>query len=186
MRPGFSRSGQLVMVMLMLIASGCCISNKSKAFNVNVSLDEDSWKTFTGGVIPSLEVDIVGINDNEKPKWDAYSPGKYFSPNDPRRRDADRHTVTFTDEDREAKELSRKDPIWKEKWLGKKGKGAKWLFILVNLPGIDQDHPEDSDPRKLVLPLACKEWGWKVKTLDIEIKSSTIVCKTPLKPKKDD
>ena len=168
-----NRTAAWFLVIGCLAMLGC-----KKTYNVVVSVDEGSWRPEGNEIIPSLEVDLIGINKSEKSTWDQHSIGRYFSPNDRLRRDADRHTMTFGNEDLEPKTLSKKDDIWKEKWHAK---GAQWLFVLVNLPGVEEDQPGDSDPRRLILPLDRDKWKWGTGTLEIEIKSSLILCNTPLK-----
>jgi len=165
------------MALLMLIGGGC----GAKPYSVVVRLDEQSWIRAFGDTIPSLEVDLVGVNESEKPTWESYPVSSYFSPNDPVRRDADRKTFTFTSSDRNDKTLESKDPIWKKQWVGQQGKGAKWLFVIANLPGSDAAARGSQDPRLLVLPLQRDKWPWRTKVIEIDVQSSMIRCKTPLK-----
>lgn len=182
---GRSAAGVFLGVLVLGLVTGCC-GPAPKAWNVTVSLDEESWAAAGGGVIPSLEVDLVGINPTEKPNWEGYPVSKYFSPGNALRRDADRVTKTFTNEDRQAKTLTKKDPTWNTQWLSKKGKGkgAEWLVVLVNLPSTGAEGG-GKDPRMLILPLACNQWKKGEKSLDIKVKSSMVICTTPLRPKKE-
>jgi len=172
----------LILAFCFMITVGGC----AKRFNVSVELDNQSWVRAYGQTLPSLEVDLVGINKSEHATWENYPVGKYFSPNDALRRDADRVTLTFTSNDREGKVLSNKDPIWFQ-WVGKKlsknkGKGAKSLFLLANIPGIE-DLPGDQDPRRLILPLQRSAWPIRTNEIEIVIKSSMAVCTTSQKSK---
>lgn len=158
-------------------------SSKPKRFKIKVSLDLESWKR-EGDVIPSLEVDLVGINDSQKPRWENYSLRKYFTPGDLLRRDADLKTLQISSGEIE-KTLENNDAIW-DKWLGNRrkgepGKGARWLFVLVNLPGIDDDMDGLHDPRRIIVPLEANRWGYK-KEIRIEIKAGSAVLLTPPKP----
>lgn len=183
-------------MMVATTAGGCAaaksiLPSASKAFNVVVRIDSDSWSRAYGNTLPSLEVDLVGINESEKPTWENYPLGKYFSPDDPVRRDADRATLTFTSGDRSDKTLNRKHDVW-GKWVGKArvfgksipGKGAKWLFIIANIPGVGDDQPGGQDPRRVVLPLRRNAWPVGTKEIEIVVKSSMMVCTTPLKAAK--
>ncbi len=169
------------------IRYGGLLPSAAKPFDVVIKLDEDSWRRAYGDVLPSLEIDLVGINDGEKPTWENYPINKYFSPNDHWRRDADRVTKTFTTNDRETKTFSRYNPIWGE-WIGRPtilggsgtGKGAKWLFVIANIPG-GQDQPGAQDARRVILPLSGSSWPMGTKEVEVVIKSSMIVCTTPTK-----
>lgn len=167
--------GLTMFLCLIFAMTGC---KAPKRFDVSVSLDAKSWEKAYGPILPSLEVDLVGINNSEKGNWENYSVNKYFSPGDSLRSDADRVTLTFTNEDRETKLLARKDPAW-DRWIGKllsrqKHKDAKWLFVIANIPGIAQDLPGSQDPRRLILPLALKAWPVTTKRIEVELKSSGI------------
>jgi len=170
------------------IKYGGILPGASKPFDIVVKLDQESWRRAYGNVLPSLEVDLVGINDGEKPTWENYPIGKYFSPNDRWRRDADRVTKTFTTNDRGDKTFSRYNPIW-SKWIGRpavslsgaQGKGVKWLFVIANIPGIGEDMPGGQDPRRIILPLKGSSWPFRTKKIEIVIKSSMAVCTTPTK-----
>ncbi len=167
-----SRAAAVWLTLGFLVLVGC-----SPAYHVVVSIDESSWRPQGQGTIPSLEVDLVGVNDSEKSAWDQHPISKYFSPNDRLRSDADRYTMTFKNDDLGPKTLEKGHAIWKE-WTAK---GAQWLYVIVNLPGIEQDQPGDSDPRRRILPLDKDKWKWGTNTLEIEIQSSIIRCNTPLK-----
>lgn len=168
--------GSLLTVLAMVGLGGCAGS-----YDVKVVLDQSSWQQAYGDVLPSLEVDLVGINESENPTWESYPVSKYFSPGDPLRRDADRYTVHFTKDDRSPKTLESGHYVW-EKWVsGSTAKGAKWLYVIANIPGASP--VSGPDPRRTIVPLDTKSWPMGTKELEIVLKSSMVVCTTPLKAK---
>lgn len=171
------------------IKYGGILPGSPKPFEVKITIDRESWSRAYGGMLPSLEVDLVGVNAGEKAAWENYPVSKYFTPNDPWRRDADRATKTFASNDRDDKVLSRYDPNWGE-WIGRSfgsgqsGKGAQWLFVIANIPGVTEDLPGAQDPRRIILPLKGSDWPFRTSEIEIVIKSSMAVCTTPTKAKK--
>ncbi len=186
----FQAAGLAVCVLAVGLTGGCrsdpygSLLFGPRAYKVRVKIDHVSF----GDVLPSLEVDLVGINQTEKGTWENYPISKYYSPNDSLRRDADRIVIKFSREDRGDKILERTTPIW-GKWVGKKfdrgvpGKGAQWLFVIVNLPGVNEDKPGIQDPRRVILPLRSTKWPFGTKEIDIVIKRSMVVCTTQQKSK---
>ncbi len=187
----------VIVAALLMGVTGCSgtpygglLPGSPKAYQVKVVLDHVSWRQAYGDVLPSLEVDLVGINESERPTWENYPVSKYFSPNDPLRRDADRTTVTFTNNDRRDKIVKSNNPVW-GKWVGKKfgssepGKGAKWLFVIANIPGVGGSAMASAqDPRRVILPLKGSAWPMGTGGIEIVIKSSMAICTTPLKSQK--
>lgn len=123
----------------------------------------------------TIEVDLVGVKEREKPLLDAYSIDKYWSPDDPVRKDADK--LSSDAKPTEDWLITRKDPKWKS-WLNR---GVGGVFIIANLPGNFDSGP---DPRREYLPLTKGHWDAKKRTLEIEVQSSRILILTPEKPMK--
>ena len=122
--------------------------------------------------MPSMEVDVVGVNESELDRWRHYSVTQYFSAEDLFRKDADRYTMTFTDSDAKPKTLEPKDPVWKV-W---QEKSAQALVILAHLPGEHQDQPDQQDARRLIIPLADSGFSMKqASTITVVVKKSGLV-----------
>src|SRR6266542_465412 len=79
--------GLMVLGLLVLMAevSGCA--------KLNLTVEMDKSMSEAGGV-PSMEVDLVGIQEGELEKWNDYSMNAYWDPNDPNqmRRSAEDYT----------------------------------------------------------------------------------------------
>src|SRR5438093_2975693 len=70
-----------LLLAIALIAVGCFGGSKIKPTAWNITI----VKTNTPA---SIEVDLIGITEEEKPEWDGYSIDKYWTPGDQKRADA--------------------------------------------------------------------------------------------------
>lgn len=142
----------LVLSFVVMSAVGCGPSKKVATFNYRVALSE-SLRDSDSGFVPSIEIDVVGVNEIEKPEWDGLDVDTYFSPSNPRRGDTDRVLLAFSNEMPEPRTLDVKQPIW-DVW---RERGATHVFFLARMR-----KPTDAgsaDPRKLVLPLSTEFWN---------------------------
>ena len=106
-----------------MFAIGCTYSH-----NVNVYMSPELKTHY--GYYPSLEVDLIGMNDSEKNWIESYDTDKYFEADNPLRKSLSPFTMKFSESDYGVQYLSRGSKLW-NKW---KDKGAKELYIIVNLP----------------------------------------------------
>ncbi len=159
----------------IVLLSGCGIMR----MNVIVELDKELAKDPAS--VPTIEIDLVGVNESELPQWKGYSMSAYWSPGDKLRlgAGADKHEFRFSQTTASAQTLDRKDPIY-DKW---QEKTASRLFVLADLPGVSEPAPGEADPRRMILPLSRKAWKLKKSTVTITVKAAQLVC-TP-SPKKD-
>lgn len=129
---------KLFALLFIFIASGCTYRHDATVF---LSPELEAYY----GYYPSLEVDFVGINDNEKAWLSSYKLNKYFQPENPMRKTLQPYTMVFSSNDeKHFQRLSKSEKEW-SLW---KRKGAKELFIAVNLPGI-----EDDNARKIIMEI---------------------------------
>ncbi|MGH7980353.1 MAG: hypothetical protein ACREE6_13340, partial [Limisphaerales bacterium] len=92
-----------VSVLAILSLGGC--STGPSAWNIKIT-------QVTPG---SIQVDLVGITESEKPKWEAYSMDSYWNDeNDPRRMNALK--LTHFLELNKPWVVSKDNPIW-QKWF---------------------------------------------------------------------
>lgn len=161
-------------LLAVVCAAGWCAG--CQKFDVIVSLDEGLREA---GMMPSFEVDLVGINDSELDRWRHYPVTDYFTVGDVFRQDADRYTMTFTNDDPGPKELSHKHEIW-DVW---NRKSARWLIMMAHLPGDHPDLPDQQDVRRLILSLTRKTgWpAWPTTKIDLVVKKSGVVSLTAMK-----
>ncbi len=159
-----------LIAFIALLCVGC-------QYQVSVSLDDGLRES---GMMPSLEIDLVGVNDSELDRWRHYSVTEYFGVGDVFRQDADRYTMTFANTDPGPKSLHHKHPIW-DVW---RHKSARWLIVMAHLPGDHKDLPDQQDVRRLILSLSSKEgWPqWPTTHIDLVVKRSGVVSLTDMKP----
>lgn len=155
---------KILLLSFLLILSSC-----TYRYDTTIFLSPELKDVY--GYYPSLEVDITGINDNEKAWISSYKLNKYFQPKNPMRKTLQPYTMIFSNDDSKHYQLF---PHNAKEWSLWKRKGAKELFIAVNLPGI-----EDDNARKILMQL--KSHICERMPLYIEIKPAgiSIIDKKP-------
>jgi len=134
-----------------------------------------SWNlSITKNTTASIQVDLIGITESEKPYWEGYNLDKYWSDGDLRRKEAQPLTEFLVKG--KAWEIPKTDPKWKE-WFDR---GDTQLLIIAQLPGNFDAGP--ADPRRIFVPLQ-PVYNAKDDTLEIEVLSSMVHVITPLKAK---
>jgi len=121
--------------------------------------------------IPSIEVNLVGVNETELPQWQGYSVTKYWSPGDKLRAGADKYEMRFGQTKPSVQTLKKDNPIF-QKW---QEKTATQLFVLADLPGMGEPEGDEADPRRVILPLSPKAWKLK-EGITITIRAGQMVC----------
>ena len=136
-----------------------------------------AWNLKITQITPgSIQVDIVGITETEKPKWEAYNMDNYWNnEDDPRRMNALK--LTHFLELNKPWVISKDDPIW-QKWLAR---GDTQLAIVANLPGNFPAGP--GDPRLNFYSLDTASWKAKKQTLVFEVQDTIVNPVTPQKGK---
>ncbi len=102
----------------------------------------------------SVTVDLVGVSEPNRPRWEAYSMTKYWKDGDPMRANAVKKTFNFTSGSALSGKLESSDPICGQ-W---KAQSATCVFVLVDLPGAQTDQPGSLDARRQILPLDKCYW----------------------------
>ena len=166
----------LCLCLLALPLAACDSGPKMGRFTYRVTLD-DAFRDTNTGMMPSIEVDLVGVNDAEKDRWDAQNLDEYFTPRNVIRANANRHTMAYTNSNPGAKTLAADASVWNI-WTAS---GATNMFIFASIP-MDSD-ASGVDHRRLVLPLDRNRWPRGV-TIEILIRPSGVECRTAQKPLK--
>jgi hypothetical protein len=154
----------VILAVVSSLVAGCggggAAKIKPKAYNVSIT------KTTPA----SVDVELIGITELEKPQWEGYSMTKYWSPGDPLRGNTPDKLSQSLELNKPWK-LDRKDPIW-DKWLRR---GVAYLVIVARLPGKFEDGA--ADPRRLFISL--DKHAWQGKTLEFEVRETQIRPLTP-------
>jgi len=169
---------RLLLFVVLAAFVGC---SETGRFDVMVSLERTGFKAEVG-TIPSIEVNLVGINEVEYPEWYRQSMTGYWEPDQAMRITAVRkgyaHVMTFGEEQPVQHVLYRSNAIWRE-W---EAKGARYLYVLCNFPRNADDQQGNADPRRLVLPLEKNRWRnylWGKRVISVEVTPSGLICHTP-------
>ena len=151
----------LMSLAIAFFVNGC--STAPKPWNISIT------KTTPA----SIQVDLIGITESEKQKWEGYSMDQYWSDGDLRRANSRPLTQTLTKD--HPWQISENDPKWQE-WLDR---GATELVIIANLPG--KFPPGSADPRLNFFPLDKGAWKAKNDTLEFEVQDTIVNSLTPQK-----
>lgn len=143
-RPAAAASG----LVISILVSGCTAIPMPAPHTIRVEIA-------SALVGSSLQVDVIGVNSFELPKWQTYSVSRYWTPGDPLRRDAEKVTFRFAPGVALTLQLPADDSIW-TRWLRS---GTAYLVLLSDLPGAVSDQLGNDDPRRIVLPLDTRLWG---------------------------
>lgn len=164
-----------VLSFVLMFTLGCNHTPTMGKYTYRVTLDS-ALRDKNTNMMPSIEVDFVGVNESEIARWQSQDIDDYFTPGNLRRENADRYTMPFTNDQSSARTLSAGSDIWKS-WAG-----AKNMFIFASIPLRNSNY--DVDPRRLVLPLDRARWG-RGMTIELLIKPDEIVLQTAMRPVKE-
>jgi hypothetical protein len=154
---------KIVLILLLIGTVGC---SKTRKFKVDVQAESVGNK--------SVEVNIVGVNEFEYPRWESMLMSEYWKPENKMRRDAKKYIMKFGQNLPPQQVLEKKNEIWKT-WSKRK---AKYLFVLADLPGFHEDQGGNADSRRLILPLDKDCWKITQRKLEINLESSGVNCFT--------
>lgn len=137
--------------LLSLGLTGCSASN----CDVEVYLDPELQSAY--GQIPTLEVDIAGVNASQAQRLQNMNLDAYFTPNSPQRRALAPLTLHFSQEQPGPLFLADDDEVW-ERW---EERGAQFIAVICNLPQFlslsesnDGDKAGTQAPSMLAGPMA--------------------------------
>jgi len=167
-----SRGLCVAVIMSGLLATGCFTQ-----FNAHVQPD-DKWQRelqVSGKTMPSVEVDMVGVNATEFQAYFGYSVTKWFTSGDSLYSSASKISKEFGKDHPVAAAVGRDADIWQE-WRNRR---VTHLFVMAHLPGTFEDKPGDADPRRLILRLNTDNWPeycWGNKDLHIFFNAGKVYC----------
>ena len=168
---------KLVGLLMVALMVGGCPSVKIKNPFVVRAVDVTATDPICS---KSVEVHLVGLNENQVERWDAVSMKEYWNKGNehPLRKDAKDYTQVFRfGIGQPCKQiLDKKNPI-RAKW---NDRGIKYVYILANLPGTFDDKHGIADARRSRIPaLDSAYWPYFKDRINISIESGDIVCLTP-------
>jgi hypothetical protein len=157
-------SGLALLSTLALLAVGCGTpARKPAAWNLSLTKKTPA----------SIEVDVVGVTEDEKRFYEGLAMDDYWKSGSQVRRDADKLS-----------QILQKDQPWvvantDAKWRQWMNRGVKDLVVIANLP-------VKNGLWKITLPLDEKSWDSKSEdvkkdTLKIDVLETRIVIQTPQK-----
>lgn len=125
---------------------------------------------------PTILVDVIGLSDAERRRLDSASISEYWRPEAPMRRSmSDRAvSVRFAPERAEPLRIAPDDRVWAA-W---RRAGARWLYVVANLPGGLPDRAGADDPRRLAVLMHTGEWADDAPYV-IEIRPGAVVFLVP-------
>lgn len=189
------RSQQSAWRWLCLVAVACAPLGCTQ--QITVTLDPNIRGA--ADTVPTIEVDLVGLNASEVPQWEErVRDGTYWTLGANSLRETNKgsiftmlfsaesqapYTVTIMKEDAAAEgrgdATARKlNALWKE-W---KRRGVDRVMVIANLPelrGEGVDASQSLDSRRVLLPL--DPWKWDDWTLELNIQRNRIQVMTPTK-----
>lgn len=114
--------------LLSVICAGCLAGCSASDCDVEVFLDPEIKVAY--GQVPTLEVDIAGVNAAQAQRLQKMDLDTYFTPNSPQRKSLLPLTMRFSDDNLGPMVLDDDDDIW-ERW---KERGAQFIAVICNLP----------------------------------------------------
>lgn len=167
----------MVLAGLMIVSGmiGCTTKLKLGRYDLVVTPDA-SLRDSGSGKLPLVEVDLIGVSENEIGTWTAQSVDQHFSGENARRAAAKEYTRTFTfsQDDAGAKTLASNDPIY-QAWE-KRGVTALFVFASARTFRVSPGGP---DGRRLSIPMTTDKW--EVRKIDLVLKSGGVECATAMK-----
>lgn len=162
-------------LFLVVVSSGCesCkpgMPGTPGQYTIEISRS-DSLKD------KNILVDLVPATPLSLPGWENYDMGKYWSPGDDKRRDAEKVELKFVAGQSSVLKFPITDARWKT-WSAKK---ITDVLVLVDLTTTDTSRPGNQDPRRLILQLGKCIWPKKTAVLKVEVKGSGMEVLTPLR-----
>jgi len=159
-----TRKMNVAMCLVAVIALGGCRTTKPvrlSRYVVNLSINQ----ALAGptGMLPSVEVHLVATDSVQGRILQDASMSDYWNPN----RGPDdyiRHVMHFGGSHPSVQVLDDNDPIWR-RW---EAAGAKYLFVLADLPGVWPDQQDIKDARRVILPLDPSRWTTRVIRLSLD------------------
>ncbi|MCH2135260.1 MAG: hypothetical protein MK101_01610 [Phycisphaerales bacterium] len=178
------------LVVLTFIMTGCGPTPFGGTINITPST---GFKEPTG-LLPTIELDVIGVNAIEQQRWKAYPIDNYWTPGNSFRANAPRATYLMT--------TSTPGPFQVGSWTAQrsawKSGGATSLVLIANLPGAWRPRPPTErgppppgvhyyeakdDPRRLIIPWTQEAYGMFTNTVQVDMTPNGLRLVTPVNMK---
>jgi hypothetical protein len=156
--------------MLVYLALVGCLTGCHGVTPRDISVQLDKSMRESDGKLKSVQVDLIGVNPADLPRWQAMSASEYWKSNSAQGAEAERKIIRFDFGDKaDVKVLSKNDPIW-ERW---KSEQQKWLVVMADIPGVTSVKRGVESPCIVMLPLDKASWD-ETGTIHLIVSSSGI------------
>lgn len=155
----------VIFSLVGLLFTGCETTQYPDPYDFNVILGSQ----LKGA---SVQVDIIGISEDQLSTYVNKSVTEYFKPDDPLRQNALKTSLNFRRDTAEAQAFPVTDPVWRA-WIEENN--AKYVVFLADLPGLNKDQPGNQDPRRLILPLEKSKWDKRPEIITVQVTGEDIV-----------
>ncbi|MFN0131660.1 MAG: hypothetical protein ACKVW3_03880 [Phycisphaerales bacterium] len=156
--------GTLTAMAGIAVGLGGCSAGMGR-YDVRV-MPSDQLKNAGSGV--SLKMDLVGVSDFEKVKYESMPIDEYLTAPS-----GQAYSMVFSGKDMKEQVLSKNDKIWGV-WSEAK---ARWLFMFVDFP------PEAGAARREAIPIRADRWDKT--TIEVQLNPRSIRVITQPKPDKE-
>lgn len=170
----------LVVAVVAALSPVGCGSKRLGRYDIVVTPDA-SLRDASSGELPLVEVDLVGVSENDTGNWSGQGVDQHFSGENAVRAGAREFTRTFTfsKSDREPKTLKMNDPIW-DVW---QKRGVTTLYVFGSARTF-KPAPGAPERRRLPVPLTTDNWESGTRKIDIVLRSGGVDLATAMKVKK--
>lgn len=162
-------------VVVMSAGLVACGPSKPRMWQGTLGTSADaSLRDAGGATMAQLQVDLVGISPTDK-DLASYPVDSWFAGGNAKRQAAQSYTKAFVfTNEVGVMTIEPNDPIWKA-W---KDRGVTQLLILASHKNIK--YVADSESCLKLIPMTTDRW--KVKRIDVVVKSGGIEVPTPIEP----
>lgn len=170
-----------ICVAAMIAMLGICFAGCApKPFSGTVNIAPTAKFKEQTGLLPTIELDVIGVNAIELQRWKSYPVDNYWTPGNSFRGNASRASYLMT--------TSNPGPFQVGSWTSQRNTwmkaGATSLVLIANLPGAWRSRPPTAkgppppgvhwyegkdDPRRLIVPWTQGAYGMFTNTVDIDM-----------------
>ena len=139
-------TNKIGLILTAFLMFGCAGGVQPYTFNVRVD------KVYKDA---SIEVNVIGVNSLEMPRFADMSVSDYWKPNNEIRTSENPPKVKFQFPTTDRAILSKESSIW-HSWFGR---DVEHIVFIADLPGVYEDRQGNVDRRRLILPLDSSFWS---------------------------